>query len=80
VQTGVLRGEVTPFDGDYKEAMRLINAFATRLAADDKVAKVRALQLPLNVSSDTGLSGSTNASSERGSAQFEIAIVFKAGV
>ena len=80
VQTGVLRGEVTPFDGDYKEAMRLINAFATRLAADDNVVKVRALQLPLNVSSDTGLSGSTNASSQRGSAQFEIAIVFKAGV
>jgi hypothetical protein len=60
--------------------MRLINAFATRLAADGKVAEVRALQLPLNVSSDTGLSGSTNASSERGSAQFEIAIVFKTGV
>lgn len=79
-QTGVLRGEVTTFDGDYKAAMRLINAFATRLAADDKVAEVRALRLPLNVSSDSGLSGSTNASSERGSAQFEIAIVFKAGV
>jgi hypothetical protein len=80
VQTGVVRGEVTPFNGDYKAAMRFINAFATRLAADDKVAEVRTLQLPLNVSSDTGLSGSTNAPSERGSAQFEIAIVFKAGV
>jgi hypothetical protein len=44
------------------------------------VAEVRTLQLPLNVSSDSGLSGSTNTSSERGSAQFEIAIVFKAGV
>jgi len=80
VQTGVLRGEVTPFDGDYKAAMRFISAFATRLAADDKVAEVQTLQLPLNVSSDAGLSGSTNASSERGSAQFTIAIVFKAGV
>ena len=80
VQTGVLRGEVTPFDGDYKAAMRFISAFANRLAADDKVAEVRTLQLPLNVSSDTGLSGSTNTSSERGSAQFEISIVFKAGV
>jgi hypothetical protein len=60
--------------------MRLISAFATRLAADDKVVEVRTLRLPLNVSSDTGLSGSTSASAERGSAQFEIAIVFKAGV
>ena len=80
VQTGVLRGEVTPFDGDYKAAMRVISAFAVQLAADDKVAEVRTLKLPLNVSSDTGLSGSTNAPSQRGSAQFEIAIVFKAGV
>ena len=79
VQTGVLRGEVTPFDGDYKAAMRVISAFAIQLAADDKVAEVRTLKLPLNVSSDTGLSGSTNAPSQRGSAQFEIAIVFKAG-
>ena len=80
VQTGVLRGEVTPFDGDYKAAMRVISAFAIQLAADDKVAEVRTLKLPLNVSSDTGLSGSTNAPSQRGSAQFEIAIVFKSGV
>jgi hypothetical protein len=80
VQTAVLRGEVTPFDGDFKAAMRRISAFAVQLAADDKVAEVRTLKLPLNVSSDTGLSGSTNAPSERGSAQFEIAIVFKAGV
>ncbi|MGQ0578820.1 MAG: hypothetical protein ACT4PQ_07930, partial [Betaproteobacteria bacterium] len=80
VQTGVVRGEVTSFEGDYKAAMRLISAFATRLAADDKVVEVRTLQLPLNVSSDTGLSGSTSAASAGGSAQFEIAIVFKAGV
>ncbi len=80
VQTGLLRGQVTPFQGDYKAAMRFINAFAIRLAADDKVAEVRTLRLPLNVSSDTGLSGSTVASSERGTAQFEIAILFKPGI
>jgi len=80
VQSGIVRGEVRPFDGDYKAAMELITAFATRLAADDMVAEVRALRLPLNASSDAGLSGSTNVTNARGSAEFEFAVVFKAGV
>ena len=80
VQSGILRGEVRPFDGDYKAAMALINAFASRLAADDMVAEVRALKLPLNSSSDAGLTGNTNAASTKGNAEFEFAIVFKTGV
>lgn len=80
VQSAVLRGEIRPFNGDYKAAMGLINAFATQLAADGRVAEVRAVRLPLNVSSDAGLSGSTTATSERNSAEFEFAIIFKAGV
>ena len=80
VQSGIVRGEVRPFDGDYKAAMAQINTFAARLAADDMVAEVRALRLPLNASSDAGLSGSTNATSAKGSAEFEFAVVFKAGV
>jgi hypothetical protein len=80
VQSGIVRGEVRPFDGDYKTAMAVINAFATRLAADSMVAEVRALRLPLNASSDTGLTGSTNATSAKGNAEFEFAVVFKAGV
>jgi hypothetical protein len=80
VQSAVLRGEIRPFNGDYKAAMGIINAFATQLAADGRVAEVRVLRLPLNVSSDAGLSGSTAATSERNSAEFEFAIIFKAGV
>lgn len=80
VQSAVLRGEIRPFNGDYKAAMGIINAFATQLAADSRVAAVRAVRLPLNVSSDAGLSGSTTATSERNSAEFEFAIVLKAGV
>jgi hypothetical protein len=75
-----LRGEIRPFDGDYKAAMGIINAFATQLAVDGRVVEVRALRLPLNVSSDAGLSGSTAATSERNSAEFEFAIIFKAGI
>jgi hypothetical protein len=74
-----VRGEVRPFDGDYKAAMALIGDFASRLAADSMVAEVRTLKLPLNSSSDAGLTGSTNATSAKGNAGFEFLIVFKAG-
>ena len=80
VQSGIVRGEVRPFDGDYKAAMALINTFASRLAANDMVVEVRALKLPLNASSDVGLTGSTNATSAKGNAEFEFAVVFKPGV
>jgi hypothetical protein len=80
VQSGIVRGEVRPFDGDYKAAMAFIQAFATRLAEDSTVAEVRALKLPLNSSSDAGLTGSTNATSAKGNAEFEFSIVLKAGV
>lgn len=79
VQTGILRGEVSPFNGDYKAAMTQINAFATQLAADPKVAEVHALKLPFNASSDTGMTGSTNTPGGVGGAAFEFAVTFKPG-
>ncbi len=79
VQTGILRGEVSPFNGDYKGAMTLINAFAMQLAADPKVAEVRALKLPFNASSDSGMTGSTNTPGGAGGAEFEFAVTFMAG-
>jgi len=79
VQTGVLRGEVSPFNGDFKGAMAQINAFANQLAADPKVAKVHALKLPFNASSDMGITGSTNTPGGAGGAEFEFAVTFKPG-
>jgi hypothetical protein len=79
VQSSVLRGEVSPFNGDYKGAMTQINAFANQLAADPKVAKVNALKLPFNASSDMGITGSTNTPGGAGGAEFEFAVTFKPG-
>ncbi len=79
VQTGLLRGEVSPFNGDYKGAMTKINAFATQLASDPKVAEVQALKLPFNASSDSGITGSTNTPGGAGGAEFEFAVIFKPG-
>ncbi|MFL6579686.1 MAG: hypothetical protein ACJ8G2_03000 [Burkholderiales bacterium] len=78
-QSAIVKGEVSPFDGDYKAAMAFISAFADRLANDERVAEVRALRLPLNASSDVGLAGSTNDKSKKGSAEFELAIAFGPG-
>lgn len=78
-QTAKIRGEVSPFTGDYKAAMAQINAFASRLAADPRIAKVQALQLPFNASSEAGMSGNTNAPAGSAGAQFEFQVAFKPG-
>jgi hypothetical protein len=79
VQSGTIRGEVSPFTGDYKGAMAQINDFATRLAADAKVARVQAVTLPFNASSESGMSGNTNAPAGSSAAQFEFNVTFKPG-
>lgn len=79
VQSALVRGEVSGFSGDYKGAMAQINAFATQLASDPKVARVQALRLPFNASSESGMSGSTDVPAGSMGAQFEFAVTFKAG-
>lgn len=79
MQTGIIRGEVSPYSGDHKEALARINAFASLLASDSKVAGVHALKLPFNASSESGISGSTNTPGGAGGAEFEFAVTFKPG-
>jgi hypothetical protein len=79
IQSGVVFGEITRFDGDYRAAMNVINNFAQRIAQDDAVAEVKALKLPLDIRSESGLSGSTAAVPGKETAQFEIAVVFRSG-
>jgi hypothetical protein len=79
LQSATIRGEVSGFSGDYKGAMGQINAFATQLAGDPRVARVQALRLPFNASSESGMQGTTDAPAGAMSAQFEFAVTFKAG-
>lgn len=79
-QIGVINAEVKPFNGDYRAAIDVINAFAAQLAANDMVAQVKALQLPLNMRSDSGLSGSTATAAALSGAQFRLAVRFRDGV
>jgi len=79
IQSGVVFGEIPHFGGDYRAAMNIINDFAQRIAQDNAVAEVRALKLPLDIRSDSGLNGSTSAVPGKETAQFEIAVVFRSG-
>src|SRR5882672_2986112 len=78
-KSGVVYGEVTRFEGDYRAAMNAINDFVLRIAQDNAVAEVKALKLPLDVRSESGLTGSTTAPPGKETAQFEIAVVFRRG-
>jgi len=80
LQTGIVHGEVTRFGGDYRAAMNAINNFLQLIARDNAVAEVKVLKLPLDISSNSGLGGSTMAIPGKEAAQFEIAVVFRKGV
>jgi hypothetical protein len=78
-QTGIVQGEIVRFAGDYPAAMEVINRFLQLLAQSDAVAEVKVLKLPLDVRSNSGLTGSTTPIPGKDSAKFEIAVVFRKG-
>ena len=55
-QTAYVAGEIRPFRGDYRAAIETINTLAARISADQKVAEVRLVRMPLNVSPGSALS------------------------
>ena len=80
LQTGIVHGEVMRFEGDYRAAMNAINNFLQLIVQNNAVAEVKALKLPLDVGSNSGLKGSTMAIPGKETANFEIAVIFKSGV
>jgi hypothetical protein len=78
-QTGIVTAEVTDYDGNYRTAVARIQDFVRRLAANDQVAEVNVLELPVNISSSTGLTGDTSASASAKGAVFRVAVSFAPG-
>ncbi|HTE14779.1 MAG TPA: hypothetical protein VK642_06855, partial [Burkholderiales bacterium] len=77
-QSGVLAGEIRPFQGDFRAAIASINRFAERLASDPAVADVKVIKLPLNVNPELTLSGDTrDAADHAGTAEFRILLTLK---
>jgi hypothetical protein len=78
-QSGYIEAEINPFQGDYRAALDTINRFAEALKQDPGVAAVQIATLPLNVSSNTALAGSTTDSpTQATSAPFRLHVLFKA--
>lgn len=74
-ETVELSAEIRPFDGDYREALRLIERLAQSLRAQPGVADVQVVELPVNLDPKSGLSGNTSDAPEAGAgAQFKLAL------
>lgn len=77
-QSGILAGEIRPFQGDYRAAIASINRVAERLARDPAVADVRVVKLPLNVNPELSLRGDTRDTLDHsGTADFRILLTLK---
>ena len=72
-QIALMNGEISPFDGDYRNALEMINRFAETLKNTDSVYNVSIVSLPLDTSSQANLQGTSN--SGPGTAKFSIRIV-----
>ena len=77
-QSGLIEGEVRPFNGDYRAAIEAINRFAATLSQQPLVAEIRVIKLPLNISPALTLSGNTAEShAQTENAEFKLILVMK---
>ena len=80
-QIGYIEGEVTPFNGDYRAAINTIQTFAEHFKQETAVEKVTVLQLPLDINSNRGLSGTTlQNDSPTTVAKFKLKVLLKQGI
>ncbi|MEX2352693.1 MAG: hypothetical protein WD709_00800 [Gammaproteobacteria bacterium] len=76
-QIAVISAEVSPFDGNYRGAISLINEFAETLRSRENVHDVSILSLPLDISSSANMQGSTG--SVQREARFSIRVTLGVG-
>ncbi len=72
-QIAEIDSKVSPFNGNFREAISLINEFAESLRSEPGIFDVSILSLPLDVSSDSSMQGNTN--STQAEALFSIRVV-----
>lgn len=80
LEHAVIEAEIRPFKGDYRSAIATIDALVERLSRETGVAAVKILQLPINVSQTSVLSGNTAKETQvqAATAQFKIELALKA--
>ncbi|MDH3414483.1 MAG: hypothetical protein OEM98_18630, partial [Gammaproteobacteria bacterium] len=76
-QLANIRGQISPFDGNYRRALDLVNGFAETLRGLPGVHHVRIQTLPLNVDSESTLEGDAIRSAGTREANFELRIAIE---
>jgi hypothetical protein len=77
-QSGLIEGEVRPFNGDYRAAIEAINRFAATLSQQPQVAEIKVVKLPLNINPGLTLTGNTAEShAQTESAEFKLILMLK---
>ena len=71
----LLEGRIEPFNGNFREAMETVNRFAGDLRSREAVHNVDIIALPLDISPDGDLQGSTRSLQRR--ADFTLRVVSK---
>ncbi|MCA8967307.1 MAG: hypothetical protein KDC48_20670, partial [Planctomycetes bacterium] len=74
-QVAELDAHLAPFDGDYRQAIALVDRFAAALSTRPEVTEVEVLQYPLDVRSDASVSGSATAGQGQAAANFRLKLV-----
>ena len=69
-QISSIQAQISPFDGDYRKAISLVNSFVEKLRQNEQVYDVTILSLPLDISSTATLQGSRNVTEKE--AQFSL--------
>ena len=77
-QSTLLGGRIEPFNGNFREAMQVVQRFADALRGQPAVRDVSIVDLPLNVSADTDLHGNTQARQRK--AEFALKLVLENSV
>lgn len=74
-QIALIKGHIEPFNGNYREAIAIIDRFAGSLRSQAAVEDVKTVTLPLNVGPETSLQGSTSEEPATKEANFAVRVV-----
>lgn len=76
-QIATVKAQITPFDGNYREALETVRQFASRLRGVPGVENVSVEAMPLDIGPDSNLSGDARRVSQAEAAVFELRVAIR---